>query len=118
MTSSYQHSHPGHQLDVDIASADENDPLYSSGIRRPVAWKNRRVLAVTALGLACLTAFVTLVSHVTHSITPAFLIEGDAVGPPDYTSKEGQYDWQKCMVRLHLSLKHAFLCASRSGPYS
>jgi hypothetical protein len=90
--SSYQHSFPGQHLNVDLASADENDPLYSSESRRPATWKNKRVVAITILGVL-LMAFVALVSP-SHQATA--LMESDASGPPDYNSKEGQYDWQKC----------------------
>jgi hypothetical protein len=92
--SSYQHSFPGQHLNVDLASADENDPLYSSESRRPATWKNKRVVAITILGVL-LMAFVALVSP-SHQATA--LMESDASGPPDYNSKEGQYDWQKCKV--------------------
>lgn len=122
MTSSYQHSRPGRQLDVDIASADENDPLYSGRVNRPEVWKNKRVLAATTLGVA-LMAIVTLVAHVTHTTTPAFLIEGDATYPPDYTNKKGQYNWQKCMVRLFVEIVDHLLwsshhCSHHPSPYT
>jgi hypothetical protein len=94
---SYQHSHPGN-LQIDLASADENDPLYASsttGSRR--LSKSMRLVAILVLGLAAILVLAGMNNPEADSqMTLLQSSDKDTSGMPDYNSKEGQYDWQKC----------------------
>ena len=89
---SYQHSLPGQQLNIEMASADENDPLYSNEQPRPAFHTKRRLMAVMAFGIVMLFATMTLNSHGNAPTTA--LLEADSM--PDANNPEGQYDWKKC----------------------
>jgi len=90
MTSSFQHSHPGHHLHVEMASADENDPLFAwKERRRHPAFNKKRLMAVMAFGVVLVVAAVIMGG----SSSPA-LLEADSM--PDSSNPEGQYDWKKC----------------------
>lgn len=92
MTSSYQHSVPG-QHDLDLASADENDPLFANQVtnQRHYIAKNKRLVGVLILGVVMVLALVNSGSNTPSSTS---LLQSDSM--PDYNDKQGQYDWQKC----------------------
>lgn len=96
---SYQHSHPGN-LQIDWASADENDPLYANSTitasSRRLS-KRTRLVAIMVLGLAAVLVLAGMHNSSPISDSQMTLVQSsDNEKMPNYNSKEGQYDWQKC----------------------